>query len=135
MIHIDLDDPRVRRGAAPGHAPVFLERGGNAPYLDHVAAVLRRLHVGHEAAAATYAAWEGAGLIEPLSLQVPLDAQTRYDLTGFHTINDAALAALEGAALEGLHRAGLFTLAVHVQSSLGNVQRLADAKRRQRAAA
>lgn len=132
MIHIDLDDPRVRRGPAGGHAPLFLPHGGNAPYLDHIADVLRRIHVGHEAAKPVWAALDQAGLIEPIKLEVPLDDTLRYDLTGFHAIGQEALAGLNGEPLERLHRAGLLRLATLMASSLGNMGRLADAKQERR---
>ncbi|HET9447484.1 MAG TPA: SapC family protein, partial [Steroidobacteraceae bacterium] len=38
MIHVDLDHPRVSRTEGE---PVFLPKGGNSPYLDHIALVLR----------------------------------------------------------------------------------------------
>lgn len=133
VIHVDLDDPRVRRGAGEGFAPLFLPRGGNAPYLDHVAAVLRRIHLGHRVTTPMVAAFEAAGLVEPVKLEVAIDETLRYDLTGFHTVGEEALAALTGETLEELHRDGWLRLAFQIAGSLGNVARLANAQRRRRA--
>ena len=41
VMHVDLDHPRVTAGAGE---PVFLPQGGNTPYLDHIAGVLRGIH-------------------------------------------------------------------------------------------
>jgi hypothetical protein len=43
VIHVDLDDPRVNE--AEGE-PVFLEHGGNSPYLQHIAVTLRGIQEG-----------------------------------------------------------------------------------------
>jgi hypothetical protein len=126
-IHVDLDDPRV------GHhegAPVFKSHGGNAPYLDAIAGVLQVLFAGIAAAAPTYAAWEGEGLIEPVLLDIELEEGRRYQIPDCFTVDRARLAALDGAALERLHRADHLRPAIWLASSLRNVGRLVDEKLR-----
>ena len=129
MIHIDLDHPRVVGGVGE---PLFLPHGGNTPYLDHVVEVLQLIHVGHAAQATMFAAFEAAGLIETVRLEVQVDETLRYDLLDFHTIGVEALASLRGPALEQLHAQGLLAAAVHVASSLGNVSRLITLKNSRR---
>jgi hypothetical protein len=126
MIHIDLDDPRV--GAADG-LPVFLEHGGNAPLLTHIADVLRVIYQGMEDAPAIYAAWQEAGLLRPITMQISLGDEQVYELPDLLTIDRQALADLSGDTLERLHRSGLLEGAVLAAASLGNVQRLIDLKR------
>jgi hypothetical protein len=131
MVHIDLDHPRISKSEG---VPLFLPQGGNAPYLDHVAGVLRTIYAGIEATAPMFAAFEAAGLIEPVSLEIEVDEARKYVLPDLFTIGRAALAALDGARLEQLNRAGFLGVAFLVASSMGNVSRLIELKTaRQRA--
>lgn len=125
MIHVDLDDPRVGRGG--GHR-VFLDQGGNAPYLDGVADVLQRIVIGLEVEAAMFAAFAQFDLLRAKPLKVQVDDTRRYDLSGFLTIDPVRLAALDGAALETLHCAGFLQLAFAAAGSLANIGRLIDLK-------
>lgn len=131
MIYVDLDDPRVRRG--DGEA-LFRDHGGNAPYLDHVLRVLRRIHAGHAMTGPMFAAFEVAGLLEPVALQISLDGSRQYDVPDCYTIGAKRLAGLAGPALEALHRAGFLRLAFMVAASLANVTRLIELKNLKRAA-
>jgi hypothetical protein len=130
MIHVDLDHPRV--GAADGQA-VFLPHGGQSPYLDHIVRVLQVVHDGLAQRDAMFAAFEGAGLIEPVRLEIMLDDSTRYDIPDCFTIGAARLAALDGDTLAALNRAGFLRHAFLVASSLGNISRLIELKNRRRA--
>lgn len=127
MIHVDLDHPRVTGGEGQ---PVFLPQGGNSPYLEAVAGVLRRIHAGVMATGALFDAFEAHGLIQPIALEIALDDSRRYTLDGFHTIDADRLAALDGAALHGLHERGFLQPAFWVVSSLGNIASLIDRKNR-----
>jgi hypothetical protein len=131
MVHIDLDHPRVSRSDG---LPLFLPHGGNAPYLDHIAGVLRAIYAGIEATAPMFAAFEEAGLIEPVSLEIELDEERKYVLPDLFTIGRAALAALNGARLEQLNRAGFLGVAFLVASSMSNVSHLIELKNAKRRA-
>jgi len=130
LIHVDMDDPRVGEGL-----PLFLEHGGNAPYLDHIAGVLRVIHQGIELTAPMFAAFEQFGLIRPVTVQVRLSETEQYDIPDRFTIGQDCLAGLHGEALEQLHGQGFLRAAFAVAWSLGNVSRLIDLKNRKRAAA
>lgn len=132
MIHVDLDHPAI---GGEGGAPLFLPHGGNAPYLEHLSRVLRRVHDGRALAGPLYAAWQEAGLIEPITLRLSLDETTRYDVPDCLTIAPERLATLDGAALERLNRAGFLRPAFMVAASLGNVSRLIERKNAHRRAA
>ncbi len=125
MVHIDLDHARVSRSEG---LPLFLPHGGNAPYLDHIAGVLRAIYTGMEATAPMFAAFEAAGLIEPVSVEIALDETRKYVLPDLFTISRAALAALDGARLDQLNRTGFLGVAFLVASSMGNVSRLIELK-------
>ncbi|WP_066801234.1 SapC family protein [Sphingomonas soli] len=125
-VHIDLDDPRV---GATGE-PLFLPHGGNTPYLTHVTQTLRTLYEGHEAAGPMFAAFETAKLLRPIDLEIGISDERKYRFADYWMIDAGRLAALDGATLEQLNRAGYLRLAMFAAASLGNVARLVDRKRR-----
>ena len=128
MVHVESDDPRVGVGETEG-LPLFLPHGGNAPYLDHITAVLRVAYAGTQSAPAVYSAFDEAGLLAPVTLSIDVSDELRYTVPDVLVIDREALAALSGEPLERLHRAGLVPLAVLAAASLGNVQQLIDRKR------
>jgi hypothetical protein len=125
MIHIDLDHPRVSWSEGE---PVFLPQGGNAPYLDHVAGVLRAIYAGVEINKSIYAAFDEFGLLEPVTIEIKLSDTRQYDVPDCYTISQARLRQLDGGALEKLHRADFLRAAIWVASSLRNMSRLIDIK-------
>jgi hypothetical protein len=125
VIHVDLDHPRVSRTEGQ---PVFLPRGGNSPYLEHIANVLRGIHDGIEIGRAMFTAFTQFDLIEPVKLEVSVSETEKYGLQGLHTINQEKLRALDGDALSQLHRAGFLQGAFLALASLGNVRSLMAVK-------
>jgi hypothetical protein len=73
--------------------PLFLPAGGNAPYLQHVARLLGVIYDGLEIGKAMFAAFEAAGLIEPVDVEIKLDDHTQYDLPDLFTISQERFAA------------------------------------------
>jgi hypothetical protein len=132
MIHIDLDHPRISR--SEGY-PVFLPQGGNSPYLDHIAGVLRVIFGGIEVDKTIFTAFEEFGLIEPIAIEIKLNEARQYNVPDCYTISLERLMQLDGPALEKLHRADYFRAAVWVASSLKNIGRLIDIKNAREAVA
>lgn len=130
MVLVDLEHPRVNKTEGE---PLFLAQGGNAPYLERIAHILRVIHQGAEIAKDMFAAFEQADLIEALNVEVKLSDAEQINLPGLHTISAPRLAALDGAVLEMLNKAGFLQAAFHVLASLPNVSRLIDIKNRNRA--
>ena len=126
-MHVDLDHPRVNHTEGE---PVFLPQGGNTPYLDHVAGVLRGIRDGAQFGSAMFAAFDALGLIQSVRLDVQLDDQHRVNVSGLHSIDRDKLAALEGASLAELNRAGYLEGAYLVLASLHNMRRLMAEKQR-----
>ncbi|SOB86539.1 SapC protein [Sphingomonas guangdongensis] len=126
MIHVDLDDARV---GDPDGLPLFLEHGGNAPYLEHVSGVLRLLYEGLQTAPQAWAALDEAGLLSPVTLSVDVSEERRYTVPDVLVVDVERLAALSGEPLEHLHRSGLLRLAILAAASLGNIQGLIARKR------
>jgi len=131
MIHVDLDHPRIAAGEGE---PLFLPHGGNAPLLERVTEVLRLIYTGLEVSGPMFAAFAALDLIRPVAVEARLSDEELYVLPDFHTIDEDRLAALDGAALERLHRGGFLRAAFHVAASLGNVSRLLELKNSRRAA-
>ena len=131
-IHVDLDDPRITTD--DGEA-VFLPHGGNSPYLEQVSEALQIIHEGARHAKPMFAAFQDAGLIEEMTIEVQLDDSTHYKIPSFLTINEERLAGLSGSVLEALNRLGYLQLASLVVASLGNVSWLIELKNRRRRAA
>jgi hypothetical protein len=127
MIHIDLSHPRISQTEGQ---PVFLPQGGNSPYLDHMAGVLRTIFAGIEIDKTIFGAFEQYGLIEPIAIEIKLSETRQYDVPDCYTISLARLMQLDGAALEALNRADYLRPAIWIASSLHNVSRLIDIKNR-----
>lgn len=127
LIHIDLDDPRVneKEGMA-----LFLRHGGNTPYLQRMANILRGIHDGFPIGKAMFAAFEAYGLVAPINIEVEVHRDEQYNLSGLYTIDEEKLAQLDGQALEKLNKAGFLQPAFLVVASLHNMKKLIEMKRR-----
>ncbi|TGX55672.1 peptide ABC transporter permease [Sphingomonas gei] len=125
MIHLDMDDPRVGDGEG---LPLFLEHGGNAPYLNLISGVLRLLYQEMESAPAAYAALDDAGLLTPVTLTIDVSDDSRFTVPDVFVVDVERLAAVTGEPLERLHRSGILRLAILAAASLGNVQQLIGRK-------
>ena len=121
MVHVDMEHPKISETQG---ISVFLEQGGNSPYLDHISRLLNVIRDGIEINKHMFAAFEKYELIEPVAINVDLDNLDKLQLTGFHTINTDKLAALEGDALKELSKAGFLQAAYLAVSSLSNIKRL-----------
>lgn len=127
MIRIDPAHPRVSRSEG---RPVFLPQGGNSPYLDQIAGVLRAIYIGHHMLEPMIAAFEQAGLLCPINLEARVAEAEIYAFSDVQTIDRERLAALGADELHALHRQGFLQCAVLAAASLGNMQRLVDLKSR-----
>jgi hypothetical protein len=130
VIHVDMENPRLSRTDGQ---PLFLPRGGNTPYLDHIATVLRGIHDGLELGRVMTAAFAQLGLIEPMKLEVKISETEKYAIEGLHTLNEEKLRALDSDSLLKLHRSGFLQGAYLVAASLGNVKTLMAIKQRRAA--
>jgi len=120
VIHIDIDSPRV---GDEGEA-VFLEHGGNTPYLNKMAEALNAIHNGQETTHAFMQALKEYNLLEPFNLDIELSNGTNNRLTGFYTINQDVLYALKGDILEKLNSSGFLMLVYMIVASHANIRQL-----------
>ncbi|QWF16554.1 SapC family protein [Lysobacter capsici] len=134
MLHIDLDHPRVARGAAAEGEPLFLEHGGTTAFLQRMASMLRALHDGLRDNAGFIAALLRHRLLEPFTLDIRLDDRSELRLTGFHTIYEQRLRELDGTALHELSQAGYLEAAYMAMASMSHLRDLIERMNRRRAA-
>ena len=134
MVHIDLDSPRIARGADdPAGAaaePLFRTHGGSTDFLDRISALLLALHEGLQATPAFMAALLEHRLLESFVFDAELDDGATHRLAGFYTIDEERLAALDGAALERLNRAGHLAPIYMVVASASNFRDLVARRNR-----
>lgn len=101
-LHVDIDSPR----AGTNGEALFLEHGGSTEYLERTRSLLLALYDGLQATPAFVAALTAHDLLEPFVLDVTLDDGSQGRLSGFHSIAEDRLRALDGDAVAGLHAAG-----------------------------
>ncbi|MFS8374675.1 peptide ABC transporter permease [Xanthomonas campestris pv. armoraciae] len=127
VIHVDLEHPRLSRTDGE---PVFLPQGGHSPYLQHIIDVLRGIRDGMDAGQPMCAAFDALGLIQPVRLDITLDANHAAHLDGLYAIDRERLAALDAPALHQLHQAGYLEGAFLMLASQHNLRRLMAEKQR-----
>ena len=130
VVHIDMDSPRV---AAQSGEPVFLPHGGTTDFLERVNSILLTLHRGFQSTPAFIEALLRHDLLESFVLDIELDDGSQNRLAGFYTINEERLAALDGAALEQLSRAGHLQPIFMAVASLSNFRVLIERMNKARA--
>lgn len=136
MVHIDLDHPRVILEANSGEGePVFLPHGGTTEFLERVNSLLLAIDEGVQGTPAFVQALLQRELLESFVLDVELNDGSQARLAGLYTIDEDRLAALDGAALEALHRAGHLQLIYMALASLSNFRDLIERLNRRLGAA
>ena len=73
-----------------------------------------------------FCAFTALDLIEPVKLEIKLDAEAQYELLGLHTISEQKLRQLGAEDLHKLHRSGFLQGAFLVLASLSNLERLIE---------
>jgi hypothetical protein len=123
VIHVDLDSPRVSRTEGE---PVFLEHGGNSPFLDRMSSMLATIHQGLAATNPFVAALIEHELLESFVLDMQFRDGAQHRLTGFHTIREEKLANLGPEALGKLHQKGYLQAIFMVIASLAHLRDLIE---------
>jgi hypothetical protein len=123
-VMIDEQHPRLR----PEGQPVFLPLGGESPYLQGIKRVLQTVDAGLRIDRLLYRELVEMALLEEVKIQISVFPELRYDFTGYYSINQEKLAALNGEQLLRLHRLGLLAPVYFLVSSLGNFQKLVNLK-------
>ena len=121
VVHIDLDHPAAN---AEDGERVFLEHGGESPYLERISSVLMTIHEGHGASQAFSKLLVGLELIESLAVDIELNDGSRQGLSGLYVINEEKLAGLNASALESMHNKGYLEHVYMMIASMANLSRL-----------
>lgn len=128
MLNIDLDNPRVNQEQGE---PLFLEHGGNSPYLDKVADLLEAIHHGVNDSHDFIDALNEYQLLEPVTLDITLNDHSKNQMLGFYTINEDKLNSLSSDALTSLHKKGYLQAIYMTIASQANVRQLISKKNEQ----
>ena len=126
-VHVHVDSPRISTVQDDGEA-LFLEHGSPTPFLERMNSILFAIHQGLHGMPAFISMLLEYDLLEGFVFEIQLDdgSQTRID--GFYTIKEKTLNALDGGALEALHRAGYLQAIYMVLASMGNFRALIERK-------
>lgn len=121
VIHLDLAHPKV---STQHGQQLFLAQGGNSPYLQHIASTLQRIHQGMALTAPMFSAFTRLGLLQPVNIEYSLNNGEKHRLSGHYCLDAAALATLDGNALQQLHQAGFLQLAFAMSHSVSHISHL-----------
>lgn len=125
VVHIDIDHPRVSESEG---SPVFLEHGGNSPYLEQINSMLAELMNGVTVSKRFTDLLQAEDLLEPFTLKIQLDNGQHIEMSGFYTINQMVLRELNGEQLARLHSQNFLELIYMSIASMGNIKKLIDKK-------
>jgi len=124
VILIDEKDPRI---GSQGQA-IFLEMGGDTPYLEGIRRVLQIIDAGLKADRSLYPMLQNMGLLEEVNIRISLNADEHYDFNNYFTVSEKKVAELSGEQLNELNKTGALPVVFFLLSSLGNFQRLITLK-------
>jgi len=127
MVHVDVNHPKTK--SEDGHM-LFLENGGNSPYLNHISQTLEIINDGIHLTKLMFDAFNKHQLLEPVVLDIEFNNQSKLKISGFETINLNKLFQLKGKALEELNSSGFLQAAYFIVASMSNVRKLIDRKNR-----
>ncbi|EIK46243.1 hypothetical protein O59_000264 [Cellvibrio sp. BR] len=125
LVQVDMNHPKVMRGAGE---KLFLERGGNSPYLNHVSRVLEVINDGIPLTKRMFESFTKYELLEPVVLDIEFNNQDKLKISSYETINLEKLASLNGVALEELNRKGFLQAAYFMIASMSNFKKLIEWK-------
>ncbi|MBE8717942.1 SapC family protein [Cellvibrio polysaccharolyticus] len=126
VVHVDLNSPRISKDGS-GEA-VFLEYGGNAPFLSRVTSILTVVHEGVAETERMLKAFIALDLIAPFSLEMEFENSTKFQTSRYATIDKEKLLTLSDEQVGQLHRSGLLRYAYLINGSMSNMQHLVNVK-------
>jgi SapC len=127
VVHVDLDSPRI---SSTEGEPLFLEYGGTTEYLNRASALLHALHAGLASTPPFVDALLGLDLLESFVIDIDLKDGSRNRLTGFYTVNEERVRALEGSSVATLHAQGFLEPLYMVVASTVHFRDLIDRRNR-----
>lgn len=126
QVHIDMDSPRI---SANGEGTrVFDLDGRPTPYLEAATTRLADLDHGYRQSLDFCATLERFELLEPFTLEVPLNDGSRHSLVGYHIVAEERLAALDGSVLGDFQAKGYLLPIFMAVASLSRLSDLVERK-------
>lgn len=130
VIHIDTDNPRV--GVENGQS-LFLEYGGDTPYLENIMKTLQTIHMGAGISEEFFSTLDALDLFEPVNIEISLSSITAINFSDYFTINKEKFEQLDGKSLEKLNKLGALGVVYFALASLGNFNKLIKLKNKKTA--
>ena len=127
MVHVDISHPKI---AEVNGQRLFLENGGNSPFLNHIVRTLEIINDGIPLTRKMFDHFNKYGLLEPVVLDIEFLDQSKLKISGFETISLKRMSQLRGAELEDLNKSGFLQAAYYMVASMSNVKKLIDLKNR-----
>lgn len=125
VICINMDDPRVNTEHGED---LFLQFGGEAPYLNYIQKTLQTIESGMQYDKTLFSIVDSMSLLEPVSIQIKLNNVEEVNFSHYYTVNQEKLAQLDGDSLAKLNQYGVLNLLYFILSSMGNFQQLIQLK-------
>lgn len=125
VICIDMKDPRVNTEHGED---IFLQFGGEAPYLNYVKKALQTIDSGMQFDKTLFTLVDSMDLLEPVSINIKLSNVEEINFSDYYTVNQEKLAKLDGTSLAELSQYGVLSLLYFILSSMGNFQALMELK-------
>ncbi len=125
LIMVDEEHPRCSNEEGE---PVFLEFGGESPYLEYMKKVLKTLETGIRVDKMFFGLLEEMDLLEPVSIELTLTSEKKINFNGYYTINQTNLSQLDGDQLTRLNQANILGLIFFLISSVDNFEKMIEMK-------
>jgi len=124
---IMVDENHPRCSSETGEA-VFLEFGGESPYLESVKKALGVVDYGVKLDALFFDLALEFDLIEEIAITINLSEEKQVSFKNYFTVNQEKLLNLDGDALEKINKSGTLGLFYYLISSLGNFNHMIELK-------
>jgi len=128
VVHLDMDSPRISYNQ--GEA-IFLEQGGQSPYLQQITSTLVAVNQGHEQTTLFVDSLLQQDLLESVEIKVTLDDESKHSMDFLYTINQEKVAQLDDASILNLHKNGYLKQIHMVLASMANMTDLIERKNTQ----
>lgn len=127
MVYIDMDSPRVQETEGER---LFLEHGGQSPFLQSINSNLAELRVGITAAKSLIATLTTLELVEPVRLDIGLKTGEEIALQGLYTVHEEKLRGAPADIVIEMHRTGRLRELDFIFASLEQLPALIERRNR-----
>ncbi|MCI2283939.1 SapC family protein [Colwellia sp. MSW7] len=118
---IDTASPQIQEKLGER---LFEASGNPTPYLQRIQKTFSQLMQGVEQTKALLKTADEQGLIEPVTINIELNDEEKTSLKGLYAINQKAVTALKGKALEVCHQSGVLQVCHLLLSSGLHLEKL-----------